>query len=334
MAIRLITGVPGAGKTYLAVNHLVSNYCVYDKDFDDYKLKDSSTTIITNIDSLTLPHISLSDAITKSGLTLETFFTKDYQEKISKKYSHIIYLIDEAQRFFPRKNRINAETWFYFEYHRHLGHDIYIITQDRKLIAENIQLLVEIETRATKRILSVAGELRYLVKSDGEIIDRKVLRRQKKIYNLYKSMDAKETEKLKNPLLKYAAALLIFFLICGYAFKRTFFSRGSFSVVRGSEAIAAQTSSIARSSKNSDSQSNLNEDPNTKTRVKLNYFIHDNKIYVLSPVDGSIQPVTELIHQGLILKKGLRSYTITALFDRSLLPAPEAKPEKTENPQT
>jgi tRNA uridine 5-carbamoylmethylation protein Kti12 len=26
MAIRLVTGVPGSGKTYLAVDHLVKNY--------------------------------------------------------------------------------------------------------------------------------------------------------------------------------------------------------------------------------------------------------------------------------------------------------------------
>ncbi|MBW2635708.1 MAG: DUF2075 domain-containing protein, partial [Deltaproteobacteria bacterium] len=175
MAIRVITGVPGSGKTYLAVHHLLENYFKWSKDRQEYIKKPNfeDLTIITNIDGFMLDHINLNDALKKANVNIETFFTKDYQEKITEKYNKIIYIIDEAQQYFHRRF-YNKDVFYYFEYHRHLGHDIYIVTQDRLLIPKDLYLLAELELRAVKRSLSLGGELKYKKLSNNEIMGHKV----------------------------------------------------------------------------------------------------------------------------------------------------------------
>jgi hypothetical protein len=216
MAIRLITGVIGAGKTYLAVHHIVDQYFTWSKETLEYIIKPEykDLALITNIEGLLLPHISLEEAMTKSKKTAAQFFTKENQEKIHLKYPKIVYIIDEAQQYFHRRF-YDTNTFFYFEFSRHFGDDIYLITQNRNKIARDIQDLIEYEMRATKRTFSVAGEMSYVYLSDGEIYDRKTIRPKKEIFELYKSMSAKETEKLKKPLLKY---IVIPAMICAVAF--------------------------------------------------------------------------------------------------------------------
>lgn len=66
MAIRLITGKPGSGKTFLAVKHLRDNYYYYSKKLKKYCRK-KDYTIISNIDSLKLKHLNLNDVLNESG---------------------------------------------------------------------------------------------------------------------------------------------------------------------------------------------------------------------------------------------------------------------------
>lgn len=60
MAIRLITGVPRAGKSYWMVNHIAENYC--EKFGDTFFLK-KDVVLITNIDGLQLQVEKLDDYI-------------------------------------------------------------------------------------------------------------------------------------------------------------------------------------------------------------------------------------------------------------------------------
>ena len=220
MAINIVTGVPGSGKSYYAVHHLFKNYCNYDKETREVTLK-PGYTIISNIDCLNIEHINLKDAMDRSKKSLEQFFHVEYQKKITEKYNKIIYFLDEAQQLFSRRYK-DENVFFYFQYHRHLGHDVYIMTQNIQLIPKDISQLAEVEIRACPRTLSILGELKYNVKSGYEVIDKKVLKKKKLVFDLYKSMDQKESEKIKNPLMKYVWLALVF-LVCGlFLFKHTF----------------------------------------------------------------------------------------------------------------
>jgi len=81
MAIRIIEGVPGSGKTYYAVRHVAKTFFTKKKD-GSYVLT-KPCTLITNIDSFQPDHISLQDEIKNAG-GVEHFFSYAYQENSRK----------------------------------------------------------------------------------------------------------------------------------------------------------------------------------------------------------------------------------------------------------
>lgn len=247
MAIRLITGVPGAGKTFYAVKHLVDNYFDCDPVSGVYRAKEG-VTVITNIESLRLPTLDLDEIMKASGKVIDTFFTVPFQTKVLEKYPHLVYMIDECQRFFPYRYS-NRDVLYFFEYHRHLGIDIYLLTQSSNLLAHGLRELCEVEIRAIRRTASVFGALQYRVISAGENIDRKILRRDKKIFDLYVSMVAVEKEKIRNPLVRYILILFVLAVGAAFLFYRTFLGHfGMSDTSRGSAVAAVPPSLVAPAS--------------------------------------------------------------------------------------
>jgi zona occludens toxin len=214
MAIRIIDGVPGTGKTYYAVKHLLDKYFDYDKSIEDYVPK-KPVTLISNIDDLALDHISLKEEMNAAGGVVE-FFKEEYQEQYRHKFeSQIVYVIDEAQKLFRKGDRALTPIFGYFEYHRHFGQDIYLITQNSRKIATDIVDLVEYVVRATPRIRSMVGELKYRWISDGERLKTEAFKPDQRVFNCYKSMDAAESEKIKNPIIKTVVIALCLAFVLG-----------------------------------------------------------------------------------------------------------------------
>lgn len=285
--IHVITGIPGSGKTCLALKIFTDEFYHYDKKNDQFYMKKEheGLTLITNIDGLKLPHISLDKAISDSNMTYETFFTVDFQKRISSKYKRIIYIIDECQRYFSKALK-NRDTIFYFDYHRHLGHDIYLITQDVIKIHREILAHHEFEYRLTKKAFSVAGEFRYLIKSSGDIMDRKTFRPPKHIFRLYKSFQAPTSIKTKNQFRKYIIVPLIITLIAGY-----------FLFNRVTEKSAHAKSQQAKlTNKSNEKTSFKNEKPKTDGELshstRIEYIPIENKVEIGDKLRWFVCPIT------------------------------------------
>lgn len=241
MSITFVTGQPGGGKTYLAVDMILRKYYKWDKDEGLFQKK-QDLTIISNIDGLMLDHLELDDEIDRClrlqteknylGNTLvnETmkedffyslkaeklkhFFNYDYQAGLQARYSSIIYIIDECQEYFDSKfgrNKWAREVFLFFEKHRHLGLDIYLITQAAGKIHGEIRVLAEREIRALPRSLSIAGELKYneYIRGMKSNTVPKVLKPKKEVFGLYKSMEIKETEKISSPIRRIIIGAVI-----------------------------------------------------------------------------------------------------------------------------
>lgn len=118
--IRLITGIPGAGKTLLAVEII-----------RDVMFSDSPRAIYTNIKGL-------------DHTALRTFDLVDPTAWFDLPDGSMV-IIDECQEYFrPRSNGAKVpESVSRFETHRHQGLDIVLITQHPKLLDQNIRRLVE-----------------------------------------------------------------------------------------------------------------------------------------------------------------------------------------------
>ncbi len=221
-AIRIIQGVPGSGKTYYAVRHLSKNYC--DQTADGiYYLKDD-VTVITNIDSFKPDHKDLKEAIRQikredgKPAGPDDFFNLPYQQALTEEIGgQIVYIIDEAQRFWRKGDRGHHEVYEYFELHRHLGHDIYLVTQSARKLPGDLVCLAEYVIDAAPRTRSLVGEMKYKWLSDGEVIKREAWKPEQAIFDLYKSMDMGEAEKIRNPVVRtvLSVALVVLFIMGG-----------------------------------------------------------------------------------------------------------------------
>lgn len=298
MALRIITGVPGAGKTYFAVDHLIKNYC--DAFGDTFELRENSL-IVTNIEGLLLDSIDLKTSIDKVG-SFEKFFSIEVQKKITEKYQKlgksVVYVIDESQQFFHRRF-YDRDVFSFFETHRHFGIDVYLITQNVNLLSKDLISLAEYEIRAVPRTLSIGG-FNYLKKSNREIIGRSFLRKNKKVFRMYKSMSGSETEKIKSPYLKYVIPIVVLFTFGFYGLKNSFFGRtmgwSETKTANASTSVPASPVSEKRSSssltkKASDSvKKPLSVVENERPFVKISHAKVGSQLHVFDPVTNNLVP--------------------------------------------
>lgn len=218
--MNIYTGVPGSGKTFLAVKYLAETYFDYDKKFDVWTQKNDKKdyTIFTNITNLSLPGVKDLPAIFKKFNTnFDDFFHIDYQKKLHEKYPKIVYVIDEVQQFMPYRYS-KSDTILYFDMHRHYGDEIILITQNLMKLNRSISTLAEFEFRAVQKTFSLLGEFKYNVKSQGEIFKRIIVKSNKNIFNLYQSFQGDNQNLMRNNLKYYIIFLIIAFFSFGYYF--------------------------------------------------------------------------------------------------------------------
>lgn len=192
----LITGAPGSSKTLNLIDMLrnVTDRPIY----------------YHGINELKLPWIQIENP-------------QEFHLNIPE--SNCIVVIDEAQKHFPQrplsKAAPSAIKWI--ETHRHLGIDVYFITQHpnlidhnaRKLVNEHIHLLnpyglpYSIKYHASK-LIDIGNK--FALKE----ADRKIYKYPKDCFNLYKSAES-HTKKAKFPLkLLMIPVLAAFTIYFGY----------------------------------------------------------------------------------------------------------------------
>jgi len=214
--ISLYTGVPGAGKTY----KMVADLDEFITDYEKARTPDSGPlTVITNVRDLKLDHIDFDEFIMecfpdkalKVTERIERFFDYSYQQDLNDRFGGpVMYIIDECQAFFPKRTSL-PNTEGYLQRHRHLGHNIYLATQAVRQVNGNVTCLVELEYCAARRSKSLFGEFRYYIKTpqSRDVINTITVRPKKRIFELYKSFEAKEIQKPRRELLRKLWPLLL-----------------------------------------------------------------------------------------------------------------------------
>ncbi|MBT9169220.1 MAG: hypothetical protein DDT19_02574 [Syntrophomonadaceae bacterium] len=220
MAIKIVTGILGSGKTYFCVYEMLKRYFKFSEEFYEWQPKqDVNVEIVTNIAGLKLPVKNLDHEIERAG-SIENYFSVPYHTyHVGNESKRVVIIIDEAQKIFHRKF-YNKDVFYFFQYSRHLGFDIYLITQDVSSLSKELQNLAEYEVRAVRRSLQ-AGFFRYLYCIDDKKIGTRNLKRDSKVFAIYHSLEPNRSEfadiksvPMRN--LGYFIILFAFVIFSGY----------------------------------------------------------------------------------------------------------------------
>ncbi len=208
--LQIIYGVPGSGKTY---------YSVY--QIKKIQEKRNDIILISNIENLKLSHLDLDALIQKYG-GVDKFFNVDCEFWKSELEKKKILFIDEAQRYFNKKF-FSSTVFFFFQYHRHLNIDIYLITQSYKILPSELVVLSELVVQAVPSSFRwFNNSFKYLVKDleTFDTVDKIDIPFKKDIASLYTSALVIEKQKKITYTQKY---LIISIVIAVISFVSFFF---------------------------------------------------------------------------------------------------------------
>ncbi|MGC9059398.1 MAG: zonular occludens toxin domain-containing protein, partial [Candidatus Aenigmatarchaeota archaeon] len=207
----LVEGVPGSGKSYYAVHYLYNNYNNYD-------------VVYANIDNLQV-YCENSEEFFKTKLYKKLDLLKDMKKKLM--------IIDEFQRIAnDHIFKSDNDFYFFFEYHRHFNFDIILIVQTKLALPVRLRHLIDQYIVAQSQRFSFANRFYYLEKdvTTDAVIRRFFLKKDKNIFNLYKSAYVNQYSKTSSVLFsKWALGLGIVFgsllaavLVLKFSFLKTY----------------------------------------------------------------------------------------------------------------
>jgi zona occludens toxin (predicted ATPase) len=235
MAIVFITGTPGAGKSYYAVKRIVED------------LKKDTNLVVSNIDGLDRAKLSfylgketnnlwtldefLATALSFCNLHYDgnyrnaflTVLNVDYWKRFilpklfgELGYRKVLFYLDEFQSIIDEDTELTQLQKFFFDYHRHLGLDFFIITQSIQRMNKAIRNLVEIELRLINlRIFGISSMVVLKTIIGGVPVKKTVIKYDPKIFALYRSalVEHMKGVKGKPPVMLFVAIAVAFFSI-------------------------------------------------------------------------------------------------------------------------
>lgn len=234
--ITFLLGLPGSGKSYYAVDRIYNNFsdnkdAIRDKnvtfkncftninEFNFGKIKNVSKLDFDLLHKL-LTRLHNLYKMKKPDTYLVTFLSK-------VKLKDTLFVIDEAHNFFDREDKVLV---WWLSYHRHLYHEIILITQSLALINAKYKKFSEFFYKARSSSLTlnknyfnytVFCDSRMALSSKSGVVK---VKRKKEVFQLYKSGDSINA---KNVLLKFVfmgIGILFLLFILFYFIKKQFSS--------------------------------------------------------------------------------------------------------------
>lgn len=214
--IVLITGTPGAGKTAHMVHMLVNDPMFKDADG---KLR----KIFTNIKELNIPDMLTIDV---SSIASEQAESTDEKLSFHDIYKWIkqpenygsVVIVDEAQDVWPARSNGSQvpPNVAWLNTHRHLGVDIFVLTQNPKNIDVNLRGLVNKHLHVAQNKLGIRTLLEWKYCANNPLTQAKdafakLHRIDKKVLDYYKSAEVHTENKTK--VTKWVFVLPIVLLI-------------------------------------------------------------------------------------------------------------------------
>lgn len=226
--ISFFVGVPGSGKTYFAVDKIFNNFS---NDFSAKRDKNATyENCYTNINEFKFDKLDnvfkLDFDVLKRNLTKLHQYYKDKKDDeflINKckemNIYNTLFVVDEAHNYFDSPDLVL--TWW-LSYHRHLFHEIILITQNLALIHSKYKSFSEFFYKAFPQSLTLfKTHFKYNVYCQSRMSQNSKsgsikIKRDKKVFDLYKSGDSINSQ---NIILKFVLFSVVLFVALIIYFK-------------------------------------------------------------------------------------------------------------------
>lgn len=209
--IVLITGKPGAGKTAHMV-HMMLHDPIFKNENGELR------KVFTNIKGLELPHIEVSSIQSEQAESTDEKLSFHDVYKWIKQPENLgsIIIIDEVQDVYPSRGNGSKvpENVSWLNTHRHLGVDIFVLTQDPKDIDSRLRNLVNKHLHIAKNKLGMRTLLEWKYCANNPIVQAKdafakVHKIDENVKNLYKSAEIHTVNTSKVSKWVYAIPILL-----------------------------------------------------------------------------------------------------------------------------
>lgn len=221
--IQILTGVPGGGKSYYAVSKILKTFEA-NALLDDQSLKVLVVHNIHGFNDERAISVDFGSMVLDASALFKFFDELRIKHGLDESALIDVY-IDEAQRYFPYEYK-NPDGVYFFDFHRHHGLNITLISQDIKKLSPKITTLAEQEIRAVKPMFQITPGFTYNLLSSGEQFGKERLPKRKDVFDAYTSFLAGKVNKKKSKykyILPAAVALaIILFLVLQVSFKNSF----------------------------------------------------------------------------------------------------------------
>jgi len=236
--VSLVVGFPGSGKSYYAIDKIIN--VLENKD----KLSKEIDVVYTNINGVKFEEFPESSTKFKK-LNIEDFFAyltacyslyeihkneesvDNYLVKFSqeKGYYKAYIIFDECHDFFTPQDKVKI---FWLTYHRHLFHEIILLTQNKSLIHSKYRAIPEIFIEAQPRSKKLSNSsLTYksyasFAMRKSDMFSKFSVKTKSEIFALYQSGNKSNQKSILVKFIGYfavgiiIAALLFYKLISNF----------------------------------------------------------------------------------------------------------------------
>ena len=213
-------GLPGSGKSYSGVNTIYNNF----SDNEDAKrdLKKDYQVCYTNINEFKFDKVKNvypfdeDDIFKKLNTLYEMYKKKATDEELIEKCKEYnlykaLFVLDECHKYFDVERKFLV---WWLTYHRHLYHDLILITQSLALVNSKYKPLAEAFFKAKSSSLTLNKKyFNYMYYTESRLtrasfVNTVKVKKRQSVFDLYKSGDSIESKNV----IKHFLYISLFFL--------------------------------------------------------------------------------------------------------------------------
>ena len=227
--LTLLVGAPGSGKTLYAIDNIIK---IANNDSPEFKYIEN---VYTNISGFKFEKFE-GNKVNFERLSFDLFYEQlkelfaiycenegqDNLDDLLQQYCkekdilNSYFIIDEAHHFFDNQDKV--KNWW-FTYHRHLNHEILLITQNKSLINVQYRNIPEIFIKAQPRSKAISENvLRFFLYTEYRMTQKFATTEitvNKSYFDLYKSGNKSNQKRVG---LKYIYSFFVMVLLLIFFF--------------------------------------------------------------------------------------------------------------------